>query len=58
LASPKNLSLSQYPARGLLRENKKSTYLDELENSSDDNSPGPGNYDPYVNSSFKKIKVK
>ena len=30
------------------------TYIDDLEDSSDnEGNPGPGNYDPYSNSSFK-----
>ena len=45
-------------AKQLLRERRKmqsiDTYLEDIDSSSsEDNGPGPGNYDPYKFSSFK-----
>lgn len=46
-------------AKSIYREHREPTYLDDLEDSSDDGSgPGPGNYDPHVNSGFKKVEVR
>jgi len=59
LMTPKAMMPHKSVMKSLLRENRQLTYLDDLEDSSEeDNGPGPGNYDPYINTSFKQIRVK
>ncbi|CAI2362291.1 unnamed protein product [Moneuplotes crassus] len=58
LYSPKVYVGPKTIVRGLLRENRHDSYLDDLEDSNDEDSgPGPGNYDPYMNSYFNKTSI-
>jgi hypothetical protein len=57
--APRSFNKSKEILKEKRNRQRESTYLEDLESSSDEEgSPGHGNYDPYHNSTFKTIQKR